>query len=282
MQAGASSLQEFLFGSESLVVLTGAGVSTASGIPDYRDEDGNWKHRQPIQFSEFRKSAAARRRYWARSFAGWRRFGSAQPNPAHHAIAELETTGAVKSLVTQNVDGLHRLAGSRRVIDLHGDLSLVRCLDCGAAEARPDFQERLEHANPGWHVEVRQRRPDGDAALSEDRSTDEFVVPDCVTCGGVLKPDVVMFGEAVPKERVEAAIADVELADGLLVIGSSLMLYSGYRFADLAAKRNIPIAIVNRGRTRADPIATVKVEDDCTTVLPAAVERLRVERAVSV
>jgi len=276
------ALQRFLADAQSIAVLSGAGVSTASGIPDYRDEDGNWKHRQPIQFGEFRKSAAARRRYWARSFAGWRRFGSARPNPAHHAIAELESLGAVNSLVTQNVDGLHRLAGSRRVIDLHGDLALVRCLDCGATEARAGFQERLEHANPGWHVEVRQGRPDGDAELGEDRSTDAFVVPDCVTCGGVLKPDVVMFGEAVPKERVEAAIAGVERADGLLVTGSSLMLYSGYRFASLAAKRNIPIAIVNRGRTRADPIATVKVEDDCTTVLPAVVERLRVERAVSV
>lgn len=263
------SLGTFLSQSRSIAVLSGAGISTPSGIPDYRDRSGAWKHAQPMQFAEFVGTAAARSRYWARSFVGWRRFSAAQPNAAHRALAELEAGGRLDTLITQNVDRLHSAAGSRRVIDLHGDLGKVRCLECDSIEARAGFQARLEDANPGWQATVRDFRADGDADLAS-ANTREFNVPGCIQCGGVLKPDVVMFGESVPRDRVQDAMDAVDRADVMLVVGSSLMVYSGYRFARHANARGTPIVIVNQGRTRADDVATLKVEADCAQVLPAA------------
>jgi len=261
-----NSLASFLAGTESLAVLCGAGVSTASGIPDYRDRNGEKKHAEPIQYQDFVGNETSRQRYWARSFVGWQRFSRAKPNAAHYALAELESTGKVDALITQNVDRLHHEAGSRNVIELHGDLSKVRCVSCGEAHPRGDFQHRLKKFNVGWHAEVFRYKPDGDAELAE-QSYRDFRVPACTDCDGTLKPDVVMFGEAVPKDRVSDATSAVERADALLVVGSSLMVFSGYRFARQAAALDKPIAIVNQGVTRADEIAALKVDEDCTRVL---------------
>lgn len=268
-----SRLAEFLADARSLVVLSGAGVSTASGIPDYRDRNGDWKHAEPIQYGPFVGSEATRRRYWARSYVGWQRFSRARPNAAHHAIAELESSVDVDTLITQNVDGLHSEAGSRNVIELHGDLSKVRCLGCDVVTPRSRFQQRLRDANPGWHADVFRYQPDGDAELADENYAD-FVVPACNRCGGIVKPDVVMFGETVPKRRVSDAIAAVERTSALLVIGSSLMVFSGFRFARLAAAAKKPIAIINQGRTRADDIATLKIDGDCAAALEDALEVL--------
>lgn len=271
MSPDVQSLQSFLSQARSVVVLSGAGVSTPSGIPDYRDRDGEWKYSQPIQFGEFKASEDARRRYWARSYVGFLRFSDAAPNAAHHALARLEGAGKIDTLITQNVDELHTRAGSRHVIDLHGRLSEVRCMDCGSLTGRSDFQKAIAAANPGWHAEAESFRADGDAQIDE-RAIDGFVVPDCEACGGTVKPDVVMFGESVPKPRVQQAMQAVERADALLVVGSSLMVFSGYRFARRAREINKPIAIVNQGRTRADPLADVRLYGDCETILPDAVD----------
>jgi NAD-dependent SIR2 family protein deacetylase len=267
------ALAGFLAEHESIAIVSGAGVSTGSGIPDYRDRNGDWKHARPIQFQDFVKDVAFRKRYWARSYVGWQRFSRARPNAAHHALAGLEAAGKVETLITQNVDRLHSAAGSRRVIDLHGDLSKVRCLACKTIHTRLDYQRALKDSNPAWHADVFRYKPDGDAELASN-SHDEFCVPDCATCGGVVKPDVVMFGETVPKERVHDAFSAIDRADALLVVGSSLMLFSGFRFARQAAAQSKPIAIVNQGRTRADDVAALKLEADCGEVLAAAVEML--------
>ena len=264
------SLRAFLANARSLTVLSGAGVSTGSGIPDYRDRNGDWKHSQPIQFGDFMANASSRRRYWSRSYIGWQRFSGAQPNAAHRALARLEETGKVDTVITQNVDRLHSQAGSRNVIDLHGDLSKVRCMSCEAVTERADFQVDLERANPGWTAQVRELRADGDAELVED-AEHGFNVPGCATCEGIVKPDVVMFGENVPRDRVEEAMDAVERTDALLVVGSSLMVFSGFRFARRAGELGKPLAIVNRGRTRADDIAELKVDEDVLSVLPAAI-----------
>jgi NAD-dependent SIR2 family protein deacetylase len=266
MKASTEALRDFLDAAGSVAVLTGAGVSTGSGIPDYRDRNGDWKHAQPMQFHEFAGSGVARQRYWARSYVGWRRFGRAEPNGAHHALAKLESKGKVDTLITQNVDRLHSRAGSRQVIDLHGDLGVVVCLACGEKDSRRNFQLRLADANAGWHAEVFRYKPDGDAELAEE-SHQEFRVPGCGKCDGVIKPDVVMFGESVPKGRVDDARRSVERAEALLVVGSSLMVYSGFRFVRQANESGKPIAIVNRGKTRADDIATIKVDADCADTL---------------
>lgn len=273
MHFQCESLADFLAETESLTVLSGAGVSTGSGIPDYRDVNGAWKHAQPIQYQDFKQNLASRQRYWARSFVGWQRFSKARPNAAHFALADLEATGKIDTVITQNVDRLHSAAGSNRVIDLHGDLSKVRCLDCDTTHARVEYQGELRAANEGWHAEVFRYKPDGDAELADNGHRD-FSVPECRVCGGTIKPDVVMFGETVPKERVQDATSAIDRADALLVIGSSLMLFSGFRFARQAAALQKPIAIVNRGRTRADEIASLKVEADCAQVLSAVLEML--------
>lgn len=268
MHQAFDTLAQFLDACPRLAVLTGAGVSTASGIPDYRDDNGDWKHARPIQYAEFRGSVRSRQRYWARSFVGWQRFSSAEPNGAHAALARLERGGRVDTLITQNVDGLHESAGSRRVIDLHGRLGRVRCLGCGRAWPRAEYQQAMTSANREWHAEVFRVKPDGDAELARDRSF-RFVVVPCDRCGGVVKPDVVMFGESVPRERVADAAAAVDRADAVLVVGSSLMLYSGYRFARQAHEQGKPLVIVNRGRTRADELASLKIADDCGAALDA-------------
>lgn len=249
-------------------MLTGAGVSTGSGIPDYRDSAGNSKVKTPIQFQEFIGSPQSRQRYWARSFVGWQRFSKAAPNGAHRALVEMEANGSIDTLITQNVDGLHREAGSENLINLHGDLANVVCLQCDVRIARSDFQLRLQAANQDWHAQVFAINPDGDAEVAEANLA-EFSVPACGDCGGMLKPDVVLFGENVPRQRVAEASAAVQRSDGLLILGSSLMVFSGFRFARQARELGKPIAIINQGVTRADDMATIKIAADCEDVLSA-------------
>ena len=267
-----AELAQFVQDAERLFVLTGAGCSTDSGIPDYRDDDGDWKRRQPIRYAEFTRSDRMRRRYWARSMIGWPRMAGARPNEAHRALAALEARGRIDLLVTQNVDGLHQAAGSEAVLDLHGRIADVVCLDCHARSSRDAMQARLLAANADWaHLEA-GTAPDGDADLEVD--TDAFVVPPCEACGGMLKPDVVFFGESVPPPRVEQAYASVAASDGLLVVGSSLMVFSGLRFVRAAVKAGTPVAILNRGRTRADDSATLKVEAPCGSALDGVLQAL--------
>ncbi len=267
------TLLEFLREKRRLFVLTGAGCSTASGIPDYRDDAGAWKHKQPIKLQQFVGSEAMRKRYWARSRVGWKRIRDARPNSAHEALAQLEQRGRVGCLVTQNVDGLHRRAGSTRLVELHGRLDLVDCMECRTSQSRDDFQTELIRLNPEFDAVVGHVAPDGDVDLGAF-AYDRFHVPACHVCGGMLKPAVVFFGESVPAERVQRAYEELHASDGLLVVGSSLMVFSGYRFVRAAAKARIPIAIVNRGRTRADDLADALVRADCTTVLPELVDAL--------
>jgi NAD-dependent SIR2 family protein deacetylase len=250
-----------------LLVLTGAGCSTASGIPAYRDDAGNWQHQAPVQYQEFIGSTRVRQRYWARSAIGWSRIRAAQPGAAHRAIAQLQRDGRITHLVTQNVDSLHQQAGSDQVTDLHGRLDQVRCLDCDTRQAREGFQALLEQSNPGWRPFARPA-PDGDAVLA-DVDSRRFQVPDCPACGGTLKPDVVFFGESVPRHRVGRVQAALAAADALLVVGSSLMVFSGFRFAREAHQQGIPVAAVNQGRTRADELLQLKCNNDCNAALPA-------------
>jgi NAD-dependent SIR2 family protein deacetylase len=261
-----SALQNFVERHQRLFVLTGAGCSTNSGIPDYRDSHGNWKRTPPVTYQAFMGEEATRRRYWARSLVGWRRFGRALPNDAHRALAQLEANGRCELLLTQNVDRLHQAAGSREVIDLHGRLDLVRCMGCGAKIPRQEFQHEMERLNADWLALDAADAPDGDADLeAEDFSS--FVVPSCAACGGILKPDVVFFGENVPRDVVGAAHDRLAHSDAMLIVGSSLMVYSGFRFVRASAQRQIPIAAINLGRTRADDLLTLKVEDRCEAAL---------------
>lgn len=247
-------------------MLTGAGCSTDSGIPDYRDENGDWKRARPVMFQAFMGDLNTRRRYWARSLVGWRRFGHAHPNDAHRALARLEQQGRTEVLVTQNVDGLHQAAGSSRVIDLHGRLDQVRCMSCGRLSERAELQHRLLDLNPDWAALDARIAPDGDADL-EGADFSGFAIPECRHCGGILKPDVVFFGESVPRERVAAALEAAEQADAMLVVGSSLMVYSGFRFVQAASKAGKPVAAVNLGRTRADELLALKVNQPCVSAL---------------
>jgi len=264
-------LRQFLDRHARLFVLTGAGVSTDSGIPDYRDADGEWKRpSRPVQYRDYMADAATRRRYWARGLAGWQHLQRAAPNDAHRALARLERAGRVELLVTQNVDRLHQAAGSEAVVDLHGRADVVRCMSCERRSSRADFQSELLDLNPAWAEIGARAAPDGDADLTAG-DYDGFRVPDCAACGGTLKPDVVFFGESVPKPRVERALRALTDADAVLVIGSSLMVYSGYRFARAAAELGKPIAAVNLGRTRADDVLTLKVAAPCASALAACV-----------
>jgi NAD-dependent SIR2 family protein deacetylase len=249
-----------------LFVLTGAGCSTASGIPDYRDADGSWKRGRPIMLQDFVAHERSRQRYWARSLVGFRRMRAARPNDAHRALALLESQGRVTELVTQNVDGLHQAAGHRGVIDLHGRIDVVRCLACERRVPREVVQAELVERNPYFASLDALEAPDGDAAL-DGIDFAPFEVPACATCGGLLKPDVVFFGERVPSGRVQQAFAALEAADAMLVVGSSLMVYSGYRFAQAAARAGRPIAAVNLGTTRADELLTLKIMDRCADAL---------------
>jgi NAD-dependent SIR2 family protein deacetylase len=269
----ATGLGAWLARYRRLFVLTGAGCSTGSGIADYRDVDGAWKRKPPVTFQAFSGDPQAYRRYWARSSLGWPRFAAARPNAAHAALAWLEDAGRLALLVTQNVDGLHQRAGSRAVVDLHGRLDEVVCLGCGAHAARDAVQAAIARDNPGWSTTVARFAPDGDADIDE-RAADSFVPPCCKGCGGALKPDVVFFGENVPRERFQQAQRALETADAMLVVGSSLMVYSGFRFARMAAEAGLPLAIVNRGRTRADDIATLKVGAEVGEALEGALDWL--------
>src|SRR6185312_9233989 len=262
------ALFDFIARHRRLFVLTGAGCSTDSGIPDYRDADGKWKRSPPVSFQAFMGSAAVRRRYWARSFVGWRHLRRAGPNAAHQSLARLEQQGRLELLLTQNVDGLHQAAGSLQVIDLHGRLDRVRCMDCESLVSREELQAELLRCNGPWSRLEGRVAPDGDADL-EGLSFAEFVVPSCFRCGGILKPDVVFFGESVPRERVDEAMQRLERADAVLVVGSSLMVYSGYRFVQAAAQAGKPVAAVNLGRTRADSLLTLKVSEPCASALAA-------------
>ncbi|MCB9760587.1 MAG: NAD-dependent protein deacetylase [Alphaproteobacteria bacterium] len=255
-----------------VVALTGAGCSTESGIPDYRGPETARRARNPIRFDEYARSAQGRQRYWARSVLGWPRIAQARPNPAHHALADLERAGHVRSLITQNVDRLHHKAGQRAVIELHGALEEVVCLGCGALRDRAALQARLLALNPGWAARTAEPAPDGDAELT---AVEGFQVVDCAICGGLLKPHVVFFGEGVPRDRVTAAQAAVDAADVLLVVGSSLTVFSGYRFVKQAAAAGKPVAIVNLGPTRGDPFAAVRVDAPAGEALPALAEALR-------
>jgi NAD-dependent SIR2 family protein deacetylase len=264
-----SALREFIRRHPRLAVLTGAGVSTGSGIPDYRDERGEWKRARPVEFRPFMTQPGVRQRYWARSTVGWPIISRAQPNEAHRALARLEERGHVSLLITQNVDRLHAGAGSRNVLDLHGNLHVVRCMECSHTLPRDEMQRQLLALNPGWADVEARVAPDGDVDI-DGRDYGDFVVPGCAQCGGILKPDVVFFGEPVPRDRVARAFDAVAQADALLVVGSSLMVYSGYRFAEAAAAGGKPIAAVNVGRTRADHLLALKISEPCGDVLSAA------------
>jgi NAD+-dependent protein deacetylase sirtuin 4 len=252
-----------------VVALTGAGCSTESGIPDYRGP-GTRQVRKPVQYQEFVRSSETRARYWARSVVGWSRVSGAAPNSGHQALAQLENAGAICGVITQNVDGLHHAAGSRRVVELHGSLAMVRCLSCGARTPRSDFQNALVERNPQWAERVRGLQtvsvPDGDADVDPSFYA-TFEVPACA-CGGIMKPDVVFFGENVPRETVDQAWQLFERGDCLLVIGSSLTVYSGRRFIYRAQQQGVPIGIINLGPTRADEVATVKLEQPIGRALP--------------
>ncbi|MFK8083475.1 MAG: NAD-dependent protein deacetylase [Granulosicoccus sp.] len=259
--------------SERLLVLTGAGMSTASGIPDYRDDNGDWKRNAPMQFKDFVENEASRKRYWARSMIGWPRIKHAEPNDAHRALGALEANNFLHALVTQNVDRLHQRAGSEHVIDLHGRLDEVACVENKHAQPRDQYQATLLADNPEWAKLDATTAPDGDADLDgEDFAS--FKVAPCPDCGGMMKPSVVFYGESVPAVTTKAANAELAAADALLVIGSSLMVFSGFRFARTMAESGRPVAMLNRGRTRADDLIGLKVEADIAATLNVVVERL--------
>lgn len=254
----------------SVAVLSGAGISTESGIPDYRGPDTRENDHTPIRYREFVDEADTRRHYWARSAVGWPTFDAATPNGGHRALARLEDAGVVTGIITQNVDRLHQEAGSDRVIELHGALEDVVCIDCGARSSRHTLQKRLLALNPGWTQTAPALAPDGDADLPRS-ATRSFCVPACRVCDGVLKPNVVFFGESTAPAPVDRAWALLDESDGLLVIGSSLSVYSGYRFVRGAAQNDQPVGIVNLGTTRGTPLAQVHVNGNTGEVLPSLV-----------
>ncbi|WP_019140043.1 NAD-dependent protein deacetylase [Noviherbaspirillum massiliense] len=264
---GIAELASFIERHARVLVLTGAGMSTASGIPDYRDRDGVRRGKAPIQGPEFRTSDAVRKRYWARSMVGWPVLAQARPNPGHRALAALEAEGRIAALVTQNVDGLHRHAGSNSLVELHGNIHLVACLECGARISREFMQELLEEANPHMANASAMPAPDGDAHL-EPEYLEDFHVPHCPHCAGMLMPDVVFFGDGVPRARTEQVNRQLERADAVLVVGSSLMVFSGYRLCRDAAVSGKPVAAVNMGKTRADHLLSLKVEERSEYALP--------------
>ncbi|TXK17618.1 Sir2 family NAD-dependent protein deacetylase [Homoserinibacter sp. GY 40078] len=268
--AAALDAAERLLAGRRIAVLTGAGVSTDSGIPDYRGAGAPVRH--PMQFSSFVSDERARKRYWAGSHLGWNHFSAAAPNAGHRVLAEMEQRDRVSGVITQNVDGLHARAGSRRVVELHGAMRRVMCLTCGQTFARADIAERMTRENPwldspdGLHL-----NPDGDVDVDE---VEHMVVPDCTVCGGVLKPEVVFFGEFVPTSVFQSARSLLRGSDALLVAGSSLVVNSGVRLLDQAVKRRLPVVIVNRGETRGDARASLKIDAGTSEVLTALAERL--------
>ena len=285
-QAGAFGMMTDAFRRGDVVLLTGAGLSTESGIPDYRGPSGRARRAQPMTYQEFTGSAAARQRYWARSHLGWRHITGAAPNAGHRAVASLEEHGRLRGIITQNVDGLHQAAGARAVTELHGSLHQVVCLSCWRRTSRLALDGRLRAANPSWPDVMApggnggaaspMRRdaavnPDGDVALEE---TGGFAVADCLECGGLLKPDVVFFGENVPKPRVAACYDLVSGASALVVLGSSLTVMSGFRYVRHAASLGIPVVIVNQGETRGDALAAATINAALGATLTAAARDL--------
>lgn len=258
-----------------MVLLSGAGISVGSGIPTYRDADGTWLRNTPVQHQDFLKSERARQRYWLRSFKGWPSVSAAIPSPAHHAVTRLEQKGHLAVIVTQNVDRLHQKAGASNVIDLHGRLDEVICLDCRAISSREAIQDRLATLNPQVIEDLRDvsgtLAPDGDADI-ETALSEQLVVPACLHCGGILKPNVVFFGDNVPRETVQEIYRTIDTANGLLVIGSSLQVFSGYRFCRHAASLEKPIASINPGKTRGDELISVRVQKSVDEVLPFIAE----------
>jgi NAD-dependent SIR2 family protein deacetylase len=272
-QTAYQRLVELLRGG-NVTVLTGAGLSTESGIPDYRGPDGK-RRVVPMTYGEFVSSPANRQRYWARSFVGWRRFARAGPNDGHRAVAELQRLGLVRAIITQNVDGLHQLAGARDVLELHGNLALARCLDCGETTQRAELAGRLLEANPQFEGIAGEIRPDGDVVLS-DEAVATFHAPRCLVCeSDLVKPDVVFFGESVPKTLVEQCFSFVDDSSGLLVLGSSLQVMSGYRFVRRASASGTPVAIVTRGPSRGDEQATIRLDVALGVTLSRIVQDLQ-------
>jgi len=268
----AESLARFLQQHAPVMVLTGAGISTDSGIPDYRDSNGLWKRKQPVQHQDFMSCEATRQRYWARSLIGWPVMQQAEPNTAHFQITVLESRGLVSDVVTQNVDRLHQKAGSAQAIDLHGRADEIICMQCEHREARADMHERCAEMNPAFAGLRASAAPDGDADLETDFA--DFEIPDCPACGGILKPDVVFFGDNVPRERVQRVLEGLHSSRGLLVIGSSLMVFSGFRFCREAHQRQTPLAILTRGVTRADDLASLKLDASIADTLHHAMSCL--------
>ena len=260
-------------GDGGVVVLSGAGLSTESGIPDYRGPSGAARRGTPMTYQAFTRDPVARRRYWARSHLGWRTIGDARPNAGHRAVARLQELGRLDGIITQNVDGLHQAGGAHGVVELHGNLSWIVCLDCGRRTGRDELEARLDAANPGFAAAVTAINPDGDAEI-DDAELDGFTVVPCAACGGMLKPDVVYFGETVPPERVRRSFELVAGARTLLVLGSSLTVMSGRRFVLRAAKDGIRVAIVNQGETRGTPYAQLVVDAPLGRVLPEVVGRI--------
>ncbi len=251
-----------LISQHKTLILSGAGISTDSGIPDYRSPESLKKNHKPMRYQEFVASKEARQRYWSRSLVGWPVMNNAKPNANHEVVAKLERAGFVAGVLTQNVDDLHFKAGSERVLELHGGLNRAVCMNCAVLEPRIRLQRRMLHLNPAFEAAasgtLKEITPDGDA-LIEQQLMQNFVIPECLNCAGVLKPDVVFFGENVPKERVEAAWSMFNEAEAILVLGSSLTVFSGYRFVARAAKEGKPVVIVNQGETRGDKDALVKL-----------------------
>jgi NAD-dependent SIR2 family protein deacetylase len=265
------TLANFLAEHPRLVILTGAGISAESGIPTYRDSSGTWLHRKPIQEQDFLRDEHTRRRYWARSWHGWPVIRDALPNPAHFALAQLEQQGRIELLITQNVDGLHQRAGSRKVIDLHGRVDRVRCLACAAVYARNNIQALLERDNQWSNPAQKTTRPDGDMDIPDELLLG-LVLPQCQACAGDLMPDVVFFGGSVPTSRVSTCLDAVAQADALLVVGSSLKVFSGYRFCRQAHQLGKPIVIINPGATRADELAHIKLQSLASPLLTQVVK----------
>ena len=270
--AAFANLRQFITQHRRLLVITGAGCSVESGIPTYRNHSGQWLRNQPIQHTDFINQASARKRYWARSLAGWPAVHMARPNDAHRALAAMEARQQIPLLVTQNVDRLHQKAGQKHVIDLHGRLDQVICLDCHQVSEREAMQQRLLLLNALTPPEALALAPDGDADVDEQLIRD-LLVPDCERCNGILKPNVVFFGGAVSKLIVEAITSQLDQVDGLLIVGSSLSVFSGFRFCRLAHRNSVPIAAINQGKTRADDLFSVKLEADCSAAL-AELERV--------
>jgi NAD-dependent SIR2 family protein deacetylase len=267
----SNSLLEFVQNHARLVVLTGAGCSLKSGIPTYRNQEGIWQRSAPIAHHDFLGKHESRQRYWARSLAGWPTIAGAIPNIAHHHLAALERLDRIALLVTQNVDGLHQQAGHKNVIELHGSLSRVICLSCGSRCTRQSVQDRLQSLNPHIPSDI-QLAPDGDADLVMDFTT--ISVPACMNCDGILKPDVVFFGGTVDKLIVQSVYEAISAADALLIVGTSLNVFSGYRFCKRAAELSKPIACINPGNTRGDGLFTLKIARDCGAVLDGLIQQI--------